>query len=367
MSRLFVVPDIGPATTERADPVAEAVRRLLRTARSGGFTAADLMQDLLQVAVHTLDIDGAVVTLPDGDDIRFGRLPEGPPSAAGPPTTATVPLHTGGRAWGRLDLHRRPGHPWTTSDLDVAMSLGGVAAAGLALAAAPGLVWSQAHGHAHRHARALGRELEQLGTHGEVTGLPNSRMVSALLERALTTAERHGRVVALLVLEVDGFDDIVDRRGQAFGDALLADAAHRLSIRLRANDSLCRLSMTEFAVICEDLTGAPTQVDQWLRILARRIQRDLRRHPRVRDSEASLSITVGGASTRHPCRPEDLISEARSAALVARTRGSGRIVISEPGIVPTSAPPPGEFRAARLFSVQGSGTRRRGRGPSRRR
>ena len=378
MSRLFVVPDLArqPAAEHPdtvADTVSDAVRRLLRTARSSDLTSPRLMQDLLQVAVLVLGIDGAVVMLDGADDIRFGRLPDSPRppfeligsdrthvpfdrrSPAELPTVASVPLFCCGRSWGTLDLYRRPGHTWTTSDLDMAMSLAGVAAAGLALAAAP------------ERTRSCRCEVEHRWAYDEMPGPPGLTLLADLLGRALTTADRHRRVVALLVIDVDGFDDLTGRVSYDVGDLVLAEAAGRLSATVPDGLLLCRPSRTEFAVICESLAGPPSQVDQLLRILGRRIQRDLRGHAPAGGSELVVSATVGGASTRHRCRPEDLISEARAAVHRARLRGSGRIVIGEPGIVPASAPSRTHPDLARLFGVQGSGSRRRGRGPGRRR
>src|SRR5262249_32795357 len=80
--------------------------------------------------------------------------------------------------------------------------------------------------------------------------------------RALTTAHRHGRALALLLIDADHFKHINDEYGHEAGDAALQCIATTLRRELRGEDLLGRLGGEEFVVILPDadesaaLTGA---------------------------------------------------------------------------------------------------------------
>ncbi|HOT83448.1 MAG TPA: bifunctional diguanylate cyclase/phosphodiesterase, partial [Candidatus Defluviicoccus seviourii] len=61
-----------------------------------------------------------------------------------------------------------------------------------------------------------------------------------LLERTLAEAGRHGRLAALLLLDIDHFKRINDTLGYEGGDRMLREIAERLAASLRAGDLVCR-------------------------------------------------------------------------------------------------------------------------------
>jgi len=97
----------------------------------------------------------------------------------------------------------------------------------------------------------LERKLVHVATHDELTGLPNRLLHQHRLEQAIAGARRHGRSVALLVLDLDGFKPVNDRFGHAAGDAVLRQVAHRLRAALRAEDTVARIGGDEFVVLIE--------------------------------------------------------------------------------------------------------------------
>jgi len=60
-------------------------------------------------------------------------------------------------------------------------------------------------------------------------------------------------LMALMLLDIDGFKKVNDTRGHLAGDMLLRGFAGRLSNVLRANDSIARPGGDEFAIIVEGL------------------------------------------------------------------------------------------------------------------
>jgi diguanylate cyclase len=102
----------------------------------------------------------------------------------------------------------------------------------------------------HRQAERLNR----LAQYDDLTGLANRSLFQDRLVRALAWARRHGRVVAVMVLDLNGFKAVNDRLGHGGGDRLLAIMAKRLTRRLRETDTIARLGGDEFALLVENLS-----------------------------------------------------------------------------------------------------------------
>jgi diguanylate cyclase (GGDEF)-like protein len=98
------------------------------------------------------------------------------------------------------------------------------------------------------------REARQLADMDSLTGLHNHRYFHEALAREVRRAHRYGRALSLLVLDADLFKAVNDRIGHLAGDAVLAEAAHRIGIVVRSVDVACRVGGDEFAVILPEST-----------------------------------------------------------------------------------------------------------------
>ena len=96
-------------------------------------------------------------------------------------------------------------------------------------------------------------DVYRLAHHDTLTGLPNRVMLQDRLGQALTAARRHGKRVAVMMLDLDHFKNVNDALGHTIGDGLLQEVATRLSGRMRATDTLARVGGDEFVVIQPDL------------------------------------------------------------------------------------------------------------------
>jgi diguanylate cyclase (GGDEF)-like protein len=94
---------------------------------------------------------------------------------------------------------------------------------------------------------------EYASLHDELTGLPNRRMLARRLREVMERARAAGTLVALVVIDLDGFKEINDTLGHAAGDEVLRWAARQFRARLRQEDVLARLGGDEFAVILTDV------------------------------------------------------------------------------------------------------------------
>ena len=95
--------------------------------------------------------------------------------------------------------------------------------------------------------------IRYLAHYDVLTGLPNRVLFSDRLEQDIAEAERRGRIVGLILLDLDRFKTINDTLGHGAGDALLQHVARRLVGCVRVDDTVARLGGDEFAVVLADV------------------------------------------------------------------------------------------------------------------
>ena len=115
---------------------------------------------------------------------------------------------------------------------------------------------------------ALSREMSRLARRDPLTGLANRTVFLERVEQALASYRRHGRPMAVLFCDLDGFKTANDRFGHGAGDQVLIETAERLARCIRPSDTVARLGGDEFAVLLEDAGAADGAREVADRILA---------------------------------------------------------------------------------------------------
>ena len=101
-----------------------------------------------------------------------------------------------------------------------------------------------------------------------LTGLSNREVLQDRLEQAQSRAARSRRPVAVLLCDLDDFKDVNDTHGHAVGDQLLVAIAQRMRTAARSSDTVARLGVDEFAILCEGIDGHRAAIEIARRILA---------------------------------------------------------------------------------------------------
>lgn len=95
------------------------------------------------------------------------------------------------------------------------------------------------------------RELENLSTTDELTGLHNRRALQEFLNRAISSARRYDEEGVVAFLDMDHFKAINDTHGHDAGDKVLKRLAQILRTNLRDTDFVARLGGDEFVFVLQ--------------------------------------------------------------------------------------------------------------------
>jgi diguanylate cyclase (GGDEF)-like protein len=163
----------------------------------------------------------------------------------------------------------------------------------------------------------------------KLTRLPNRELFRDRVESALADARRQGRMIAVLLFDLDGFKKVNDSLGHSAGDRLLAQVADRLRKSVRSMDVACRLGGDEFAVLIHDVEGPHDAVR-----VADRIERALNAPIRVEGQEilvrASMGIGIADSSDESASTAEQLLKEADVAMYQAKNDQEVRYRVFDP-------------------------------------
>lgn len=96
--------------------------------------------------------------------------------------------------------------------------------------------------------------MRDMAHYDALTSLPNRNLLYDRLRQALLQTNRNREQMAIMFLDLDRFKNINDTLGHAVGDGLLLHVGQRLSLLLRASDTLARLGGDEFVVVLPRLS-----------------------------------------------------------------------------------------------------------------
>lgn len=131
-------------------------------------------------------------------------------------------------------------------------------------------------------------QLRLIAHYDALTGLPNRVLLNERLRHSVLTARRHGDLLAVVFLDLDGFKLINDTHGHAAGDELLIAIAERMQRALRECDTVSRCGGDEFVLLLPELSN----VQNCEAILARLLA-TLSAPIRLGDQSVQVSASIG--------------------------------------------------------------------------
>lgn len=180
------------------------------------------------------------------------------------------------------------------------------------------------------------QQIENLAFYDSVTGLPNRVLLRRELIKAITTANRFKRTLAVMMLDVDHFKRINDSLGHAVGDVLLRQIGARMSGCLRdadlighgraiypdsdARGTVACVGGDQFGILLNEIRSAEDAA-----IVARRIQESFQEAFEIEDHELFVTVSIGiSAYPLDGTDGETLLKYAHAAMNHAKADGRNR-------------------------------------------
>lgn len=174
------------------------------------------------------------------------------------------------------------------------------------------------------------RNLLHHAFHDALTGQPNRVLFRNKLEEAVASCQQEGNThgCAVLIINIDRFQQINESFGHSAGDRFLISMASTLRRCIRGSDTLARLSGDEFAILVSHFSE-----QEEIEMISGRIHEAMQQPYDLDGNEVFISVSIGIASTiSSSTHPEDLIRDADFAMHRAKIAGKARTEIyhSEP-------------------------------------
>ncbi len=150
--------------------------------------------------------------------------------------------------------------------------------------------------------------------HDSLTGLPNRKLFQMRADRALAEARSEGRLVGIMLLDLDHFKDVNDTLGHHVGDGLLREVAVRVTSAVSDGVTVARLGGDEFAVLVGPVLSAEV-----IQALAQEISGRLREPILAEGVRIGVQASIGIAlSTDHEATTETMLQRADIALYLAK-------------------------------------------------
>ena len=154
-----------------------------------------------------------------------------------------------------------------------------------------------------------------------LTGVYNRAYFDESLRREVSRCNRYGQDMGILLVDVDGFLNIVKKNGAPAGEKCLKKLASFLSKCVRSGDIVARYGEDQFAVLlnhCRSTDAARC---------AKRVLQAIRKQPSHQVFTVSIGVLHHGGESK-VLRPKQLVAQAAKALHRAKTQGGARLHIA---------------------------------------
>jgi len=179
--------------------------------------------------------------------------------------------------------------------------------------------------HYQEMLREVNLTLKLASTRDPLTNLANRRLMMERLSAEVASAERLGRPLSLILIDIDHFKEVNDSLGHDAGDRVLMEISRALARELRAYDVCARWGGEEFLILLPETPG----------IGALRVSERLCRHvsgiefmglpPDVR-----VTVSIGVAEYQMGSSVSEVVKRADAALYEAKRAGRNTAILATP-------------------------------------
>ena len=171
------------------------------------------------------------------------------------------------------------------------------------------------------------KQLERIAHNDALTNLPNRVLLADRMQQGMIQSLRRGKVLAVALLDLDGFKAINDSHGHDVGDKLLVHLSSQMKTALREGDTLARVGGDEFVALLLDLDCIDACEPTLNRLLAAAA------NP-MRSGDLVFHVTASLGVTFYPqgvdIEADQLLRQADQAMYLAKIAGKNRFHIFDP-------------------------------------
>lgn len=164
------------------------------------------------------------------------------------------------------------------------------------------------------------QELARLAQRDPLTGLMGLEGILQSLSNELPSHARRSRRLAVLLLSIDRLDALGQQWGQETAQAVVAEVALQLRLRLNPGDALAYLGEGRFATLLFDCS--PLGLLGTAKLLNAVVQSDAGLHP---DGQTRMSLSVGVVMSNPASTAAALVDQAEAARRRAEAAGGAQI------------------------------------------
>ena len=170
------------------------------------------------------------------------------------------------------------------------------------------------------------KKMEEMAATDALTGLYNRRHFGKALEQCFAEAQRYGKDLACVMIDLDAYKKLNDTYGHQVGDQLLLLAGRVMTANKRAMDIAARYGGDEFVLLLPQTSGAEAAA------VSGRIREEFFRSSAAllkRDPGVTMSIGIGSLKGNRPVHADQLLSFADAALYQAKEAGRNRVTVSD--------------------------------------
>ncbi len=159
-----------------------------------------------------------------------------------------------------------------------------------------------------------------------LTGLANRRRLEAVLGEQVAKAERAGKPISCLMIDVDHFKRVNDMFGHEAGDVVLRHVGAAIKSEMREEDVSSRYGGEEFLALLIGMSAS--QAEKRAEMIRSRIA--ALQITAGENSIGSVTVSIGVATAPTHCQSRNLVETTDAALYQAKSLGRNRVVVASP-------------------------------------